>query len=160
MGDAPRSISLDTCVAIASRDEDRSSYMGRLLRGGKRFLLIVLALALAIPSVVLAQSPERGNAGDELPTFKPPADEVAAVPGQLIVRYKEGVGQAERATLRRQESLEKKGELGLINAEVVEVGGRSVGEAMRDLNARANVEYAEPNFRVYPAGFADEPRFA
>jgi subtilisin family serine protease len=123
-------------------------------------LLLVLALALAIPSVVAAQSAERGNTGDELPTFKSRSDEGAAVPGQLIVKYKESAGQAEQATIRRQEGLEIKEELGLIDAEVVRVEGRSVAEAARDLNLRADVEYAEPDFIQYPAGYADEPRFA
>ena len=82
------------------------------------------------------------------------------VPGQVIVKYEETMGSSEQAALRRQENLEKKMDLGLINAEVVKVEGQSVGQAIRDLNARADVEYAEPNFRVYPTGFADEPSFS
>ena len=120
----------------------------------------MLALALAIPGVVVAQSQGRGNMGDELPAFKSVAAENAAVPGQLIVKYEEGVGEVEQATIRRQENLERKGELGLIGAEVVKAKGHPVGQAIRDLNNRPGIEYAEPDYIQYPAGYADEPRFA
>ena len=33
-------------------------------------------------------------------------------------------------------------------------------QAVRDLESRPSVEYAEPNFKVYPTGFADEPSFS
>jgi subtilisin family serine protease len=94
-----------------------------------------------------------------MPAFRTPTEETV-VPGQIIVKYEEATASSEQAALRRQENLEKKGDLGLINAEVVEVEERSTGAALRDLNARADVEYAEPNFRVYPTGFADEPSFS
>ncbi|MDP9411205.1 MAG: hypothetical protein M3Q49_17050 [Actinomycetota bacterium] len=57
------------------------------------------------------------------------------------------MGSSEQAVLRRQENLEKKMELGLIGAEVVKVRGQSVGQAIRDLERRPGVEYAEANFR-------------
>ncbi len=69
------------------------------------------------------------------------------------------MGSSEQAVLRRQENLEKKMELGFIGAEVVKVRGQSVGQAIRDLERRPGVEYAEPNFRVYLTGFADESNF-
>jgi len=139
---------------------DRGTYVGRFLRRGKILMLLMLALALAVPGVVVAQSPGRGDKENELPTFKSRAGENAAVPGRLIVKYKEGVGKEEQARIRGQENLEKKEELGLIGAEVVKPKGHSVGQAIRDLNNRRDIEYAEPDFIQYPAGYTDEPRFA
>jgi serine protease len=87
------------------------------------------------------------------------APDEEAVSDQIIVKYQEDVGPGMQADIRSEEGLEKKDELDLINAEVVKVEGQPVEEAISDLNDRPEVEYAEPDFKVYPAGYADEPRF-
>ena len=120
-------------------------------------LLVVLAAIL--PGGATAQPAQPSAPTHEIPAFRAPAEETV-VPGQVIVKYGEAVGASEQAALRRQENLKKRMDLGLIGAEVVKVRGRSAEQAIRDLNARADVEYAEPNFKVYPTGFADEPRFS
>jgi subtilisin family serine protease len=47
----------------------------------------------------------------------------------------------------------------LIGAEVEKVEGRSVEQALRDLNNRPDVEYAERDYLFHLTGFTDEPRF-
>jgi subtilisin family serine protease len=130
-----------------------------LLRRSRILLLIALALAIALPTAAAAQSPGPGSFGDERPTIKSRTGP-KSVPGEAVVKYKDGVGPAAHASIRSQENLEKKAELGLIDAEVVKVKGRSAEAAIRDLNNRPGVAYAEPNFIYQPSGYADEPRFA
>src|SRR5829696_5944725 len=80
-------------------------------------------------------------------------------PGEVIVKFKENVAPGERANVRSQVGLKKEKDLALIKAEVDKVEGRSVEDATRALERRPEVEYAQPNFTYYPAGYADEPRF-
>jgi subtilisin family serine protease len=107
----------------------------------------------------MAQSPGTGASKDEQPTFKPRADE-QFVEGQVIVKFKPSASLPEEAAIRRQEGLEKKKDLGLIDAEVDKIQGQSVEQAVRALEGRPNVEYAEPDFIVRVTGYADEPRFS
>lgn len=128
------------------------------LRYSRILLLVLLALALMLPGTAVAQSQDPGPQ-DERPTVKPRMGE-EAMPGELIVKFKKDVGPSAQAALRNQEGLEKKKEFGLIDAELVKVRGRSAEAAIRNLNARSDVEYAEPNYIVYPTGYSDEPRFS
>jgi hypothetical protein len=77
------------------------------------------------------------------------------VPGQIIVKYKDDIGSSEQASVRGEEGLDKKAELDLINAEVVEVEGQPAQESINDLNARSEIEYAEPDMTVYAADYAE-----
>jgi subtilisin family serine protease len=129
-----------------------------MLRCGRVLVLLTLALALALPSVVTAQTRTPDNLADERPTVTPrESDE--AVPGQIILKYKEEVSLSAQASVRRQENLQKAKDLDLIDAEVDKVEGRSVEAAIRDLNGRPDVEYAERDYIVHATGYADEPRF-
>ena len=96
--------------------------------------------------------------GNDRPTFKAP-DEKAAVPGQIIVKFEEEASRTEEADARRDEGLLKEEDLGLIDAEDAEVRGQSVEQAVRDLERRPDVEYAEPDYIRHRTGYADEPRF-
>ncbi len=125
--------------------------------------LVLLVLVVVVPGSALAQGGKSSD-GDgpgkkgERPTIKPrPEGEV--VPDQVIVKFKEDAGAATRSEARRGAGLEKKKDLDLIGAEVDRVRGKSVEQAVRDLESRPDVEYAEPDFKVYPTGYADEPRF-
>src|SRR5215203_2161576 len=80
-------------------------------------------------------------------------------PGEVIVKFKENVGPGSRANVRSQVGLKKEKDLALIKAELAKVEGRSVEDTVRALERRSEVQYAEPNFTYYPAGYADEPRF-
>jgi subtilisin family serine protease len=83
----------------------------------------------------------------------------AFAPSQVIVKFKEDVGPGARADVRSQVGLKKEKDLAIIKAEVDKVEGRSVEEAVRALERRPEVQYAQPNFKYHPSGYADEPRF-
>jgi subtilisin family serine protease len=127
---------------------------------GKKLLLLAFTVAvLVLPgAAALAQDPEPDAPEGEAPAIQPYLDE-KAVPGQIIVKYEESVGPSEQADIRSKEGLEKEDELDLINAEVVEVEDKQVEEAIGDLENNPEVEYAEPNFKVYPTAYRDEPYF-
>src|SRR5215207_926266 len=127
---------------------------------GKKLLLQAFTVAvLVLPgAAALAQDPEPDAPEGEAPAIQPYLDE-KAVPGQIIVKYEESVGPSEQADIRSKEGLEKEDELDLINAEVVEVEDKQVEEAIGDLENNPEVEYAEPNFKVYLTGYLDEPYF-
>jgi len=119
---------------------------------------MLVAILLAGGVAFAQQVPGRGGSADERPTYGPPVGE-EAVPGEIIVKFEEDATRAEEAAARREEGLEKKKDLGLIDAELVEVEGQPVEEAIRELESLPEVEYAEPNFVRYASGYADEPRF-
>src|SRR5215211_422843 len=132
--------------------------MNRLLRRGRILLLLALALALSVPSMAVAQLSEQNNSQGQSPTFEAPAD-TQAVPEQIIVKFEENVAPATKSDVRRAEGLEKAKDLQLIGAEVDKVKGQTVEAAIRALNNRPNVEYAERDYIVHATGYADEPRF-
>jgi subtilisin family serine protease len=120
------------------------------------FLLALVIFGTTALGTAMAQ--EDVSSGRDLPAFKPrPGGE--AVPGEIIVKYREGAGPVARADARRDEGLEKLKDLGLINAEVNRVSGQPVEQAIRDLERRPGVEYAEPNYVVYRTGYSNEPQF-
>jgi subtilisin family serine protease len=129
-----------------------------------RFVLLALLISVVVmPGSALAQNEEKGSGGnhqkDERSNIEPRPDEEEIVPGQVIVKYREGVGSTARSNVLRKEGLEKKKDLDLIGAEVGKVKGQSVEQAIRDLESRPDVEYAEPDYIVQSTGYADEPRF-
>src|SRR5215218_10240845 len=132
--------------------------MNTLLKHGRILLLLALALALSVPSMAVAQLSEQNNSQGQSPTFEAPAD-TQAVPEQIIVKFEENVDPATKSDVRRAEGLEKAKDLELIGAEVDKVKGQPVEAAIRALNSRPNVEYAERDYIVHPTGYADEPRF-
>ena len=131
-----------------------------LLAGRARFVwLALLVVAVALPGAAVAQdapaaSGERSSFG---PQLKNPRE---TVPGQVIVKYDEGVGPTEQAAVRRERDVSRETDLELINADVVRVqAGTSVQEAIRDLEADPDVAYAAPDRIVHPMGYEDEQRF-
>ena len=128
-------------------------------RRGTFAILALLAMASVIPGAAVAEPGNEGaGAGGARPSFEAPT-EAEAVPGQVIVKFEEDATRAEEADARRDEGLLKEDELELIDAEVAEVRGQSVEQAVRDLERRPDVEYAEPDYIRHPTGYADEPRF-
>ncbi|QIN80182.1 S8 family serine peptidase [Rubrobacter marinus] len=125
-------------------------------RRGKIFLIGLLVAAVS-PGAAMAQTPN-GSPGDEAPSFETPT-EAEAVPGRIIVKFEEDATSAEEADARRDEGLEEVETLDLVDAEVAEVEGQPVEQAVRDLERRPDVEYAEPDHILSPFGYADEPRF-
>ncbi len=84
-----------------------------------------------------------------------------AVPDELIVKYRSGLGAARRA---RTEALLPAHRLvrtlGLIRAEHLRVSGMSADEAIARLAHDPDVEYAEPNYRIYADAIPNDSLFA
>lgn len=80
-----------------------------------------------------------------------------SVPGQIILKFREGTGPAQKQNVRRAEKLETMRGLPFVRAEVARVNGRTVEEALRALKRRPEVEFAEPDYIVRASGYADEP---
>ena len=123
------------------------------LRGGRLLLLLALLGLLVAAPAAGAQDPR-----NEAPTFKALPHGSSSVPEQVIVKYEDNAGIGDQAAVRGEEGLRKKEELGIIDAEVVEVEGRSAGAAARDLSARPDVEYSVQDILIYRFGFSDETR--
>ncbi|MEJ7841363.1 MAG: S8 family serine peptidase, partial [Rubrobacter sp.] len=114
----------------------------------------------ALPGAAVAQDAPSGS--EERPSFGPRLKDFGeeVVPGQIIVKYDEGVGPAAQAAVRRERGVSRKTDLDLINADVVKVqAGTSVQQAIEDLEADPDVAYAAPDRVVRPMGYADEERF-
>jgi hypothetical protein len=75
------------------------------------------------------------------------------------VKFKEEASGAAKENARSDEGLQKKEDLGLVNAEVDKIEGQSVEEAVGALEARPEVENAEPNHILKSEGYSDESRF-
>lgn len=118
-------------------------------------LLALLALVVVSPSATLAQDPPSEEV--DLPTSEPRATEV--VPGQIIVKFRPSTGAANQAQVQREEGLEREKSLPSINAVVYDVEGQSVARAIRDLERRPDVAYAEPDYRLFTTGYTDEPLY-
>ena len=134
----------------------------RAQAGPRGILLWALALA-SVASVLFGYAPDAGAqqlpTGREGPSFQ--ADEAGeSVPGQIIVKFEDDATRAEKTDARADEGLRKRDDLDLIDAEVARVEGQPVEQAIRDLERRPDVEYAEPDFILEAsATTANDPDF-
>ncbi len=112
-----------------------------------------LAASLLLSGSAAAQNESGGN--PEIPA----ANGGEFVPGQVIVKYEDGVSRSERAEVRSEEDLTKEADLGLIEAEVVDTGGQSVASTVRELNELPEVEYAEPDYIIRASDLTSEQKF-
>lgn len=134
----------------------------RLFQGLALCLVAFLALAPLIGASASTGAPAHGDrpAGfKKLPLNRGAAHKGNAHPTQIIVKYRKTASPSALEDLRRGERLKRVKRLGSIRAEVLEVSGRSVKDAVADLNNRPEVEYAQPNYLLYPTGYGDEPFF-
>ena len=85
---------------------------------------------------------------------------VDAVPGEIIVKYRPGVGSARRAqTLSRLPSHQVVRALDLIGAQHLRVTGMTAEQAIAALRSDPAVEYAEPNFTITADLTPNDPSF-
>ena len=71
----------------------------------------------------------------------------AAAPGEIIVRFEEGAGRADRANLRNRAEVDFERGLGLSGLQLVQTEpGQSARSAIRELERSEEVTYAEPNY--------------
>lgn len=123
----------------------------------RRAGVLIVVAAVAVASVFPA-----GATAAPRPSKSRPARVESGprrVPGEIVVRYRPGLERAERATLRAQTATKLVRRLGVPGAELVEVRGVSVAEALDDYRNRPGVLYAEPNFLYRAAALPNDPRF-
>ncbi len=128
-----------------------------------RYLLILLlALSVSVFGNSSASASNADNSRSELVGRKAAAERLQrgkAHPDRIIVKFKTNTSREAQENIRRQEKLEKVHGLGLIRSEVVRVQGRSPEAAVRALNKRTDIEYAEPDYKRLASGYTDEERF-
>lgn len=81
-------------------------------------------------------------------------------PGRVIVKYKQSVRGVTRASMREALGAEVVVRLELIDAELLNVRGVSVPEAVARLRLDPRVEYAEPDYIVHGLRTPDDPRYS
>jgi len=86
----------------------------------------------------------------------------AYAPGQLIVKFKPNVAVATAAAVKQQMNLKTQRRFSLTGAEVLSLAqGESVEDKASALMASGQVEYAEPNYVLYPSDFTpDDPYYS
>ncbi|MCA1570945.1 MAG: S8 family serine peptidase [Chloroflexi bacterium] len=80
--------------------------------------------------------------------------------GRLIVRYRDGVTDAQRERIRAADRLELVSSVALPNTEIVVPAEGGVSQALAQLGRRSDVLYVEPEYRrTHMAGPTTEPLF-
>jgi len=80
------------------------------------------------------------------------------VPGQLLVKFKEGVPESERAATCRMIGSKRLEAYSFIRTELLEIEEQSVDAAIDAFQRLPGVEYAEPNFIVHATYQPDDPQ--
>ena len=121
-------------------------------------LLAALVCFVAYGGVTQQASTQTKGAVEQ-PSFPAP-DEPEFVPGEVIVGLEESATQADLAALNQRTDARTEEDLPLTDANVVDLPqDLSVGEAVQRYEASPDVEYAEPNFLVYPSVTPNDPEF-
>ena len=116
---------------------------------------VVLGLVLAMVTAMGASGAVRETHGLESIT-----EQRQFVAGEVLVRFKPGVNRTGRAGVLDDTGATRKQWLRLPGAELLEVPrGTSVEAAVRELESKPEVLYAEPNFIYQPALTPNDPRF-
>jgi thermitase len=117
---------------------------GRVLAAGAASVCALAAAALAAPATPAA----------------PVVVDRQFVPGELVVRFKEGVRESVRALVLREQKATRANRLPLSGTEVVRLpAGESVTAAAKELEQRPEVLYAEPNWIYHAAAVPNDLRF-
>ena len=115
--------------------------------------MAVAAMLTASAQAVAAASPPAMSAQ--------PAGEPKWVPGELMVRFRPGVGAARRAAVRADEDAQLRKSLPLSGLELLRLApGDSVRAAAAEFEDDPDVMYAEPNFYYELDAVPNDPRFS
>jgi thermitase len=130
-----------------------------LIAGALVAALVIFIVFEGATQEVKTQTENRDAAGDQ-PSFPAPGDR-EFVPGEVIVGLEESATQADLAALNRRTDAET--EENLPRSDVNLVGlpqDLSVGEAVQRYEASPDVEYAEPNFLIFPTRTPNDTHFS
>ena len=113
------------------------------------------SLAAGVPAAVATTEGPQGSLA------LPPAGlSTPAVPRELVVTFRGGVGPGSAGSLHRAVGAVRTGRASSFGIEVVRVpGGRSVAAAMRRYESDPRVAAVEPNLRRFPSLVPDDPMF-
>lgn len=77
-------------------------------------------------------------------------------PGEVIVKYKQGVTENDKAGVRRSRNAQVRQRIDKLRSEVIKIPTGTVEEAIREYRQNPLVEYAEPNFKAYAIGVSND----
>src|SRR5262245_17708614 len=84
-----------------------------------------------------------------------------AIPGELLVRYKHGVGPSDRALLRAQMKGKALKRFDFIDLEHIKLDpGVKADDVIQKLKKNPKIEYAEPNYEVQAFLTPNDARFS
>ena len=123
-------------------------------------VLVVAVLVLVLAGASGAGVRTISDRGAKLQPFAGAEEEAPYVPGELIVRFRTGVGAAARATTLSAEGARSAGNLALPRLARVKLApGASVVGAAAALEADPDVLYAEPNYISTLSAVPNDPMF-
>jgi thermitase len=107
-------------------------------------VVALLAIIAAVPvTVYLSQQKQdvRNRAQEEHPQ-----NQAKSVPDEILLKFKAGVREEAKNTIRKQFGLEKQGELKQLGIEQIKVPEHIRDQIIEALSHNPRVEFAEPNF--------------
>ncbi|HKG57201.1 MAG TPA: S8 family serine peptidase, partial [Candidatus Limnocylindrales bacterium] len=116
-----------------------------------RFGFALVGLTFLAVLCVGSAAPAASNTKDQL---GPPS-----VPGELIVRYEAGVGEAKRDAALAEVGARERRDFGRLGAELVAVDAADTAQALATLNDDPRVAYAEPNYLLHADGVPSDSSF-
>ena len=128
-------------------------------------LLLGFLLAVSVCLVVLQGSFQKAwtqvsNPGGDGPSYRAPQG-AQVVPGEIIVSLEERADGRDLGRLNRENAAVTEENLPNSDVNLVDLPrGLGVAEAVRAYEADPDVEYAEPNFRVFPTLTPNDPYYA
>jgi thermitase len=123
-------------------------------------LLAALVCFLVYGSATQKVKTQTEGAAAEQPSFPAP-DEREYVSGEVIVALEEDATQADLAALNQQNDASTEENLPRSDVNLVDLPRElGVGEAVQRYEASPDVEYAEPNFKIYPSATPNDPSFS
>ncbi|CAM3955390.1 S8 family serine peptidase [Mesobacillus thioparans] len=104
--------------------------------------------------------PEENPLAQKLRNKKSKNDKQKVVPGELIIKYKEGATSQSIQSLYSKYSLKKGEQIKSIKSEVVKIpAGKKPEDYIKELKKDPAVEIVQPNFRYYSTGEVAAPNY-
>src|SRR5262245_45461992 len=88
------------------------------------------------------------------------AQNVREIPGELLVRYKNGVGPSERASLRAQMNAHRVKHFDFINVEHLKLDKGKAHDVIERFRHNPKIEYVEPNYEIQAFLTPNDARFS
>lgn len=121
----------------------------------------LVAAALSLTAIAVGMGSAGAGPGVPRPSaaLRSTLDQRDFVPGELIVRFRPGLGEQARSSILSDEGATLDGHLALPRTVVVRLSaGASVPTGVREFAQHSGVEYAEPNYlyRIDPTPYLND----